>query len=93
MTVTVMAPGWMPEMRVVEIAPEMPPLDFRLKPGKKLRIRFVDSAGDPVPEAWMHIESWRGKQSLYSDQHPNVLETAIPTNTQNGVYEWTWYAR
>ena len=37
MTVTVMALGWMPELRVVDITPEIAPVDFQLKPGKRLR--------------------------------------------------------
>ena len=44
MALTVVAQGWMPERRKVTIAPDMKPVDFQLRPGKALRIRFVDAA-------------------------------------------------
>ena len=43
MRVTVVAQGWMPELRIVDIQPDMQPEDFQLRPGKTLRIKFVDS--------------------------------------------------
>lgn len=76
MTVTVVAEGWMPQLRKIEIDPKIAPVDFQLGPGKKLRIRFVDSSGALVPTAGVRIESWRGGQSLYNDKHPNVLDAS-----------------
>ncbi len=46
---TVIAKGWMPETRQIQLAPGMGATDFHLKPGKKLRIRFVDRDGKPIP--------------------------------------------
>lgn len=90
-TVTVVAEGWMPQLRKVEIAPENPPADFQLRPGKTLRLRFVDSAGKPIPKVRLRIENWRGGESLYNDKHPNVLDTKVPdVSDERGVYEWTW---
>ena len=41
--VTVVAKGWMPDSRKIEIGPKMSPIAFQLRAGKKLRIRFIDS--------------------------------------------------
>ncbi len=88
---TVMAEGWSPDMRVVSYAPKNAPADFQLKPGKHLRLRFVDESGKPVPEVYVSIASWRGGQSLYNTKHPIVLDTRIPEKSdKHGVYEWTW---
>ena len=68
----------------------MSPFDFRLEPGKELRIRFVDSAGKPVPGVYVMIDKWRGGKSLYNHRHPNVLDTHIPDQAdENGLYRWT----
>jgi thiol-disulfide isomerase/thioredoxin len=91
MRITVVAKGWMPEMRNIEISKGTPAVGFRLKPGKILRIRFVDPSGAPVSRLLMQIHSWRGAESLYNYEHPNVLESNIPRHPdKNGVYEWTW---
>lgn len=91
MTVTVVAEGWMPQLRKIEITPENPPVDFKLALGKTLRLRFVDFAGQPVPNVFVQIAKWRGGESLYNFKHPNVLDTKIPHAADaNGIYEWTW---
>jgi len=91
LTVTVMAQGWMPALRKVDIKQGMSPFDFRLEPGKELRIRFVDSAGKPVPGVYVMIDKWHGGKSLYNHRHPNVLNTQIPDQAdENGLYRWTW---
>lgn len=45
MRITVVARGWMPQMKRVEIEPGMQAVDFKLQPGKKLRVKLVDAAG------------------------------------------------
>ena len=47
MRISVVLKDWMPDSREVNIAPNMRPVDFQLRPGRKLRIRFVDRAGLP----------------------------------------------
>jgi len=89
--VTVMARNWSPTIRNVEIAPEMAACDFKLQPGKTLRIRFVDEDGNPISGVYVSILGWRGVKSLYNHDHPNVLATGIPRRSgTDGVYEWTW---
>ncbi len=91
LTVTVMAQGWMPALKKVDIQKGMAPVDFRLGPGKELRVRFVDQGGKPVPRVMVAIEKWRGGKSLYNNRHPNVLDTQIPTQAdESGLYRWTW---
>ena len=91
LTVTVMAPGWKPELREIELEPGMNPVDFRLEPGKVLRIGFVDPSGKPIPGVYVGIADWRGGKSLYNEDHPNVLDTKIPRLAdEDGLFEWSW---
>jgi beta-lactamase regulating signal transducer with metallopeptidase domain len=91
MRVTVVAQGWMPEMRNIEVSERSLAVDFQLKPGKTLRIRLVDTLGDPVNKAYFRIDQWRGAESLYNDDHPNVIDSKIPRHpNKEGIFEWTW---
>lgn len=88
---TVVAENWRPELSFVEIEAGMEPFDFRLKQGNVLRVKFVDENGQPIPDVYVGIREWRGKESLYNHRHPNVLDTKIPIKAdRNGIYEWTW---
>jgi uncharacterized GH25 family protein len=90
--VTVVAPGWSPEQREIDVGrPDNGSIQFELHPGKKLRIRFVDHEGKVVPEVFVGINRWRGNQALYNHKHPNVVETKVPRQAdKDGVYEWNW---
>ena len=89
--VTVIAEGWSAELRKITIARENPPVDFQLKPGNKLRLRFVDESGKAVPGVGVGIAGWRSGKSLYNKRHPYVLDTRIPVAAdENGLYEWNW---
>jgi BlaR1 peptidase M56/Carboxypeptidase regulatory-like domain len=91
LTVTVIAQGWMPALRKVEIRPGMPPFDFRLEPGKELSIRLVDGAGKSVPGVYVGIAKWRGGESLYNHWHPSVLDMHIPVQAdEKGLFRWSW---
>jgi len=89
--VTVVAKGWMPDTRVVDVAAPRTTADFQLRPGKTLRLRFVDQAGKPVPKVYVRIDRWRKSQALYNYEHPGVQDTHIPRQADaRGVFEWTW---
>jgi beta-lactamase regulating signal transducer with metallopeptidase domain len=91
LTVTVIAKGWAPDLRHVAITPEDHKVDFQLKPGRTLQIRFVDESGKPIPGVFVQIHGWRGRKSLYNMKHPIVLETKIPGSADaKGIYRWTW---
>lgn len=92
MNVTVVAPGWSPQQRKVEIGrPDNGSIQFDLQPGKKLRIRFVDDEGKAVPDMSVLITKWRGNEGLFNIKHSNVMDTKIPRQAdKDGVYEWNW---
>ena len=72
-------------------ATETAPQDFQLKPGKTLRVQLVDVAGTPIKKGYFEIDGWRGAESLYNYDHPNVLDSQIPRHPgDDGIYEWTW---
>lgn len=89
--ITVVAKGWMPEIRNVDFQPNMQPVDFQLKPGKKLHLKFVDSDGKPVPNVYVQIQTWRGIESLYNIRHPNIVDAQIPSQAnEQGEFIWDW---
>jgi hypothetical protein len=91
LTVTVVAPGWAPDQKTLDLSPASSIVDFDLRPGKTARIKFVNFAGEAVPKVAVGIEKWRGNKALYNHKHPNVLDTGIPVQAdENGIYEWTW---
>jgi thiol-disulfide isomerase/thioredoxin/uncharacterized GH25 family protein len=91
LTVTIVAEGWMPALKKIDVQPGLGPVDFQLKPGKELRIRFVDSDGKPLPRVYVAIHKWRAGESLYNIQHPNVLPSKIPLHADEaGLYRWIW---
>lgn len=91
MRVTVVAKGWAPDSRHIDVGPDLKPVDFSLKLGKKIQLQFVDAAGAPVKDVYVQIESWRGSKGLYNDSHPNVIDTQIPRHSDDqGRYEWDW---
>jgi thiol-disulfide isomerase/thioredoxin len=91
LTITVVAQGWMPSQKKVELQPNPKPVDFQLGPGKEMRIRVVDRLGAPIPGVTVQIDQWRGNESLYNHRHPNVLNTQIPVQSdESGIYRWTW---
>ncbi len=93
MRISVVLKDWMPDSREVNIAPNMRPVDFQLRPGRKLRIRFVDRAGAPLPGVFVSIERWRGVRNLASNVN-GVVKFKIPnTSDEQGIFEWDWAAR
>jgi thiol-disulfide isomerase/thioredoxin/uncharacterized GH25 family protein len=89
--ITVVAQGWMPKMRKLDVGPGTQPADFQLHHGKKLRIKFVDGAGKPVPQVAVYVSKWRQAESLYSYRHPNVITLELPEKANDeGIFEWTW---
>ncbi len=88
---TVIAKGWAPQRRDVQIGPDTGAIDFRLTPGKRLHLHLEDYEGNPVAGAYVGILQWRGAKSLYNHKHPNVLDTKIPRRAnEQGDFIWNW---
>jgi beta-lactamase regulating signal transducer with metallopeptidase domain len=90
-SITVIARGWAPELKAMEVTPDNRSVDFQLKLGKTMHFKFVDVFGNPVPRVDVEIVSWRGRTSLYDRWNPSLFDTGIPRSAdKNGVYKWTW---
>jgi RNA polymerase sigma factor (sigma-70 family) len=91
LALTVVAPGWAPQDRTVDVQPGLPAQDFRMTRGRPITLRLVDSGGKPIPQAFISIQRWNGRKALHNHDHPNVRDTKVPRRTDaNGVWEWTW---
>ncbi|QDT76636.1 Regulatory protein BlaR1 [Gimesia maris] len=81
--VVVTAKGRAPEVQEVEVAPQMKPVDFSLKPGGKIRVRVVDENGKGIPRARIFFQRWRSAwYNLF--EFDNVNQYA----DKNGIWEW-----
>jgi RNA polymerase sigma factor (sigma-70 family) len=91
MAVTVVAPGFAPQLRHVTLKDGLPAQDFQMQPGKPIRLKFVDASGKPMTRVGVRIDGWKGSKSLQNVDHPKVRKTGIPYRPdKNGVWEWTW---
>jgi len=89
--VTVVAEGWSPASKTVDVIGSAISEDFQLEKGNRLRIHFVDENENAVPNVSVSIQSWRGSKALYNHRHPNVLNTQIPTKSDDkGIFTWEW---
>lgn len=89
--ITVLAPGFAPERRIVEAKQSQEHADFQLEAGRPLKIQIVDPSGKPVPKAYVQIGEWRGTEAIYNHKHPNVPDSGIPRSAdENGIYAWDW---
>lgn len=92
-TLTVMAAGFAPQMRKLDLQAGLPPQDFQMQPGKAIRLRVVDATGKPVPKASVYITQWKGSEAIetnHNPNHPKLPDTRIPWQTDaNGDWEWT----
>ncbi len=96
--ITIVAPSYAAQRRVVQVGSDSSNLRFELRPGKRIEIRFVDAAGNPVPRTWVSLasrsspNSWNGSNALHNHKHSkNVPDYGIPRRAdENGVYIWDW---
>jgi uncharacterized GH25 family protein/peroxiredoxin len=65
--VTVQAEGLSPTFQEVVVGQQEQNLEFHLEPGHTLKIRVVDVHGNPVAEARVATDTWRGHRSLMHD--------------------------
>ncbi|HUW85181.1 MAG TPA: carboxypeptidase regulatory-like domain-containing protein [Phycisphaerae bacterium] len=76
---TAQASGHGPDLRRVEAAEGMQPVEFRLGPSFTTRGRVVDRRGEPVAGATVSADTWRGYRSL----------SVRMTTDAGGRFEWT----
>jgi RNA polymerase sigma factor (sigma-70 family) len=91
-TMAVLAPGWAPQVRRLDLQPGLAPQEFRLKPGKAIRLRIVDVAAKPIPHADVVVVGLGGSKLLLNFfQPPRTPDTQVPRYAgPDGVWEWTW---
>ena len=91
---TIMAPGWAPQMRTVNLLPGLQAQDFHMQPGKPASLQFVDGSGTPVPDVYVSIHAWNGSeaiQSSHNSNHPKLPPTKIPRKANSdGKWEWSF---
>ncbi|UCG58925.1 MAG: carboxypeptidase regulatory-like domain-containing protein, partial [Phycisphaerales bacterium] len=58
-TWTIQAPGYAPDLRVVTIKGDMPPVEIRLEPGRVIEGKVTDQAGKPIEGASIRADTWR----------------------------------
>jgi beta-lactamase regulating signal transducer with metallopeptidase domain/uncharacterized GH25 family protein len=80
--IVVSASGRATDMQEVRVSSTLPPVNFALKPGGKIRIRVVDEQGNGVPKARIFFQRWRGPFEYFEFDHVNQY------TDKNGVWEW-----
>ncbi|QEG36966.1 M56 family metallopeptidase [Bythopirellula goksoeyrii] len=95
--ITIVAPGFAAQRRMVEVGNDSKQLRFELRPGKRIEIRFVDTSGNPVSKVGVYLanssnpDTWNGSNALHNHKHPNVPDYGVPRRAdENGVYVWDW---
>ncbi len=73
--VYVEAPGYAPMMKKLFIEPNVPPLEFRLSPGRTLAARIVNSDGQTIPGATVQLNP-------LSEDPGNSLSLNVSTDDQ-----------
>jgi RNA polymerase sigma factor (sigma-70 family) len=88
---TVLARGFAPQLRKVNLVAGLAPQDFQLTAGQPTRLRFADADGKPV-KAYVTLKKWKGIETIYSGHdpnHPKVPSTGIPRQAdKDGVWDW-----
>jgi uncharacterized GH25 family protein len=80
--IVVSAKGRATDMKELRLDPEMGPVDFRMKPGGKVRVRVVDERGKPVRRARIFFQWWRGPFSYFEFNHVGQYAD------KDGVWIW-----
>jgi len=94
--ITIIAPGYAAQRRMVKIERSIAPLRVELSLGKRIEIHFVDVQGAPVPEVSVYLGSmrgvgtWNGTNALHN-QGGSGPEYGVPRRSdEQGVYVWDW---
>ena len=95
--ITVIAPGYAAQRRVVRAKPGMESLHFELKAGNRIVIHFVDTDGAPISHAGVYLgvmssaDTWNNTNALHNQTGSNVPDYGVPRRANDqGVYIWDW---
>ena len=95
--ISIVAPGFAAQRRVVKVGSDPAKQSFKLRPGKRIEIHFVDSSKSPVPNVRVGLaqssvpDTWQKSNALHNHKHPNVPDYGIPRRTnEQGVFIWDW---
>ena len=64
MVLTVQASGFAPELKELTVYKNIAPVELRLEPGRTIKGRVVDINGNPISEAFVSADTWRGHRSI-----------------------------
>jgi hypothetical protein len=78
----VRAKGRAIDQQEVQVDMNMPPVNFKMMPGGKIRVRILDHQGQPIPKGSVFFQQWRGQQPYREFEH--VSRNA----NQEGIWEW-----
>lgn len=81
MVLTVVAKGFAPELKVVQVDEQTEPILITLAPGKTLRIRTVGADDKPLADVMIAPDRWRGHRSLADVDMPR-------SSNDEGVFVW-----
>ena len=83
--VTVQAEGFSPKYLPVVVDGKSKPLEFKLDPGNTLRVRVVNSQGQPIPKAYFFTDTWAGYRTLEyrlrADANGEIVWKSAPADT------------
>lgn len=95
--ITIVAPGFASQRRLVKTGTDATDLRFELKQGKRIELRFVDKEGKPIPKAGVYLanssfpNTWEGSNALHNHKHSGVPDYGIARRSdENGVFVWDW---
>ena len=96
--ITIVAPGFAAQRRIVKVGSDSSEQPFKLRPGKRITIRFVDSSGNPVPKTGVTLatssipDTWQNSNALHNHSKcSNVPDYGIPRYAdEQGVFVWDW---
>jgi protocatechuate 3,4-dioxygenase beta subunit len=66
---TVTCKAYAPELQTLHMGDDKLEVKFTLSPAKKMFGRVVGPDGEPVPNAWVYPDTWRGRRSLETRIH------------------------
>lgn len=71
--------GFAPQIREINVEPNMPEMIFTLAPAGNIRARIVDVKNSPIKDVYVRLESWRDTNLVNFETHTDA----------NGFFQWT----